>query len=341
MNTMTAPVLVDKSFDLDSLAKAYGAAKSRQNIADALACCSDDFVLETPAFGTRSVGAGDTARDLRRFFALFPDYRFFVEGSAVNGTSAVLWGRAEMTFSGRVDAAAPFGARLLRAVRLTPTRVVLPAVAVFESRAGKLTQETFYFDGIDLARQLRVPAWLLGLAARSERARRADTLAVPVEERAFVRQPIERVFERAFLDVTQMMRANPPRPLPRARRIELVGAKPEVGAIRRVHLTTGHAVDEVIIALEAPTRFAYRIANGWGDPFDRWVASTQGEHLLSARDGGTEIVWRGVMTATSPAALPLVKALRAGLVAPFFRRFLRSIERDFPADAAQGARVLN
>ena len=42
---------------LATLVETYAAAKSRQDVAGALAACGDDFVLDTPAFGGAEVHA--------------------------------------------------------------------------------------------------------------------------------------------------------------------------------------------------------------------------------------------------------------------------------------------
>ena len=75
----------------DALASAlrYGKAKSRQDVVAAMACCTEDFVLETLPFQMRAAGAAQTARDLAVFFDIFPDYAFDCE-HALEGNGTVI-----------------------------------------------------------------------------------------------------------------------------------------------------------------------------------------------------------------------------------------------------------
>ena len=50
------------------------AAKSRQDVAGALAVQHPDMILETPAFGTRVQGKAANGDVLTGFFKVFPDY---------------------------------------------------------------------------------------------------------------------------------------------------------------------------------------------------------------------------------------------------------------------------
>jgi hypothetical protein len=72
---MTAAIPVGSVRDPDiEVALAYDRAKSRQDIAAALACCTDDFILETIPFQMRAAGRAEVGVDLRLFFEQFPDY---------------------------------------------------------------------------------------------------------------------------------------------------------------------------------------------------------------------------------------------------------------------------
>ena len=130
---------------LSALAERYAAAKSAQDVAGALAVCSDDFVLDAPAFGTRSQGRAGTAAQLAMFFAAFPDYGVTVDGSLAGDGTVACWGTATMTLAGGFLDIAPTG----RTARI-------PFVSVFTGAAGRLTSETFYFDLAGLCTQLGV-----------------------------------------------------------------------------------------------------------------------------------------------------------------------------------------
>jgi steroid delta-isomerase-like uncharacterized protein len=131
------------STSLMTLAQVYAAAKSAQDVAGALAVCADDFVLDAPAFGTRSHGKAETAAQLNMFFAAFPDYGVTLEGSLAGDDTVACWGTATMTLAGPFLDIAPTG----RTARI-------PFVSVFTARDGRLTGERFYFDLAALATQL-------------------------------------------------------------------------------------------------------------------------------------------------------------------------------------------
>lgn len=314
------------------LAKQYGRAKSRQDVEAALDCCTEDFVLDTVPYRTLATGRTEVAWDLRVFFELFPDYEFACAGSAEGEGSVVLWGYARMTWSGRLPQA--FGIPLPRGFRLPRRRIEVPAVAVLDVRDGLLSKERFYFDMKDFCRQLGLPSTIVvALLRRMERRRHAAVhgeSAIREENSAIVRAPIEVVYDGAFADVQQLLRANPPSPLPHATRIELVGSDTlATGAIRRVHLKSGHVTDERM-ECNRPHHIGYEIENGWGFPIDPFVARTYGSHELEALDGGaTRVTWRGYVVPRSTWALPVVEVMRAVILGPMQRRFLKSITTMF------------
>jgi uncharacterized protein YndB with AHSA1/START domain len=237
-----------------------------------------------------------------------------------------------MTWSGRIptELARPWE----RLVRLPRRRIEVPAVAVLDMRGGLLARERFYFDMRDFCRQLGLPAWLVGsLLRRAERHRYAmvdGAAAIRVEHTVTIDAPIERVYAHAFADVDHLRGASPSWPLPRAHKIELVGAvQPRAGAVRRVHLTTGHVTDEIIEACEAPRLLRYRVVNGFGRPFDTFVRAAAGEHQLEpTTDGRTIVTWRGRVTPRNAVAYPVAALLARTVLAPMFRRYLTAIARE-------------
>ena len=126
-----------------ALAERYAAAKSRQDVDAALAVCAPGFVLDTPAFGTRSRDRAETAAQLHVFFAAFPDYRVAVDGLLADDGRVACWGTATMTLRGPLLDIAPTG----RTARV-------PFVSVFTAAGGLLTGERFYFDLATLCAQL-------------------------------------------------------------------------------------------------------------------------------------------------------------------------------------------
>lgn len=130
-----------------SLVRAYGHAKSEQDVGAALAVCSRDFVLETPSMGSVTRGADETRATLGLFFGVFPDYAFATEGlAAAEDGSVACWGRVRMTFGGD-----------FLGISATGRTAELPAVSVFTCAGGALASERFYLDLAGLCAQIGVP----------------------------------------------------------------------------------------------------------------------------------------------------------------------------------------
>jgi uncharacterized protein (TIGR00369 family) len=126
--------------------RAYAEAKSRRDVAGALAECHRDFALETIPFGTASRDREESAAHLRLFFSVFPDYRVETEGLAASGESVAWWGRIALTFAGELLGRPP-----------TNRRAALPAFSVFDFRDGWIARERFFFDLAALCEQIGLP----------------------------------------------------------------------------------------------------------------------------------------------------------------------------------------
>jgi uncharacterized protein (TIGR00369 family) len=126
--------------------RAYGAAKSRQDAAAALALCDADFGIDTLPFGTASRDRDETARQLATFFATFPDYRAETEGVAEQGEQVIWWGHVALTFAGAFLGIEPTG----RSARI-------PAHSIFSFRGAPLLRERFHFDLAALCDGIGVP----------------------------------------------------------------------------------------------------------------------------------------------------------------------------------------
>jgi limonene-1,2-epoxide hydrolase len=147
----------------------YTAAKSRQDVAAALAVCTKTFVLDTVPFGIRGVGVDEVAAQLQIFFATFPDYRVTIEGEAAAEETVAAWGTLHATMRGALGSLAPTG-----------RACTLPFVSVFEVGGARLTAERFFFDLGTMCEQLGLPADAVAAELRAFRARRhGDDLRTP------------------------------------------------------------------------------------------------------------------------------------------------------------------
>ena len=141
-----------------SLVRAYGSAKSAQDIGAALAVCGDGFSIETVAFGIASRDRADTADQLAVFFQAFPDYGVSIEGFATGEGVVTCWGRARMTFAGGFPGIAPTG-----------RTAELPFFCVFGCDGMQLTYERFFFDLAALCDGIGVPVEQLSALLRQIR----------------------------------------------------------------------------------------------------------------------------------------------------------------------------
>ncbi len=142
-----------------SLVRCYGAAKSRQDVAAALALCSEDFSIDSVAFGIASKDRKQTEQQLELFFRTFPDYAVTLEGFATGPGSVACWGRARMTFAGD-----------FLGQRATGKSADLPVFCVFACDGGVLRSERFFFDLASLCEQIGVPVAGLCAALRPLRS---------------------------------------------------------------------------------------------------------------------------------------------------------------------------
>jgi predicted ester cyclase len=117
------------------LVAAYACAKSNADVSGALACCRDDFALETVSFGVTARGKAEAELHLRAFFHAFPDYRVSLEDLTFGEAAVGCWGTAEMTMRGG-----------LLDVPATGRRVTLPIFCAFRFADGFIASERFFFD---------------------------------------------------------------------------------------------------------------------------------------------------------------------------------------------------
>jgi steroid delta-isomerase-like uncharacterized protein len=132
---------------LRSLARAYAAAKSEQDVGAALSLCGEEFVLDAVPLGIPSRDRKGAEAQLRLFFAAFPDYGTRAEGCAAEGAAVACWGSARQTFRGPYLGFAATG-----------RTAEVPFTSVFEARGGKLARERYYFDLASQCAQLGLEA---------------------------------------------------------------------------------------------------------------------------------------------------------------------------------------
>jgi len=86
------------------------------------------------------------------------------------------------------------------------------------------------------------------------------------------------------------------------------------GSWRRISLTDGSVLDEVILDYDPPAKHRYRWTDGIKPPFSFLVRSGTGCWDFSEVDGGTRIDWSYVFELRSPLAYPVLL-----LIVPLFK----------------------
>jgi len=122
----------DRMFEL---AQGLALAKSRQDVAAAMALLDDNMLLEAPAFGTRARCQAENEAALGKFFRNFPDYSVVLEGHASNGETLICWGTVRMTMTGDRFGVVPNG-----------QCAQLPVFIQFGFKNDRIARELFFFD---------------------------------------------------------------------------------------------------------------------------------------------------------------------------------------------------
>jgi ketosteroid isomerase-like protein len=116
-------------------------AKSRQDVAAAMAIYHPDGVLESPCLGTHYVGA-DIEGAIAGWFAFAPDYEVQLDGHGMDKDTLCSWGRASFTPAFTANGAIPNG-----------RRASTPVFILFQFKDGRICSESFHFDVVAVARQ--------------------------------------------------------------------------------------------------------------------------------------------------------------------------------------------
>lgn len=83
------------------------------------------------------------------------------------------------------------------------------------------------------------------------------------------------------------------------------------GVKRRVVMTDGTVLEEVIVAFDTPSRYAYGWNGGAKFPFSLLVRSGSGSWDFIEEPGGTRIVWTYTFGLTTPFAYPFALPIAA------------------------------
>jgi SnoaL-like domain len=120
---------------MNELVRALAEAKSRQDVAAAIALQHEDMLLDVPPLMARVQGKCANEQALTGFFKAFPDYSATLEGSASGDGNLVCWGRVRMTLSTDRFGVQPGG-----------SAADIPASLRFTFKDGLIASEYFLWD---------------------------------------------------------------------------------------------------------------------------------------------------------------------------------------------------
>jgi len=122
----------------------------------------------------------------------------------------------------------------------------------------------------------------------------------------FIPRPREEVFARATdsTNTPELLRGRGP--FAGITKVEMhEGQALATGSKRRVFMTDGTVLEEVILAFDPPATYRYGWEGGAKFPFSLLVRSGTGDWGFTEEEGGTRIVWTYTFGLTSPLAYPL------------------------------------
>lgn len=160
----------------------------------------------------------------------------------------------------------------------------------------------------------------------------AQPIAVTVS--ADVQAPLSHVFAVAVpVDLTKVMLKRGP--LPGVRSIEgQTGPWNQAGQSRRIHLTDGSSVHEVMTEYVRNVSFSYRVT-GFSGPFGALIDHAKGDWRFTEAGPATHIDWTYTFTPRSGLAAPIlrliVRALWPGYIGAALARIKALAEETRPA----------
>ena len=128
-----------------SIVNALAAAKSKQNIEEALKVYHPNCVLDSPSFGSKFEGEEQIRKALVNFFSFAPDYEVDLPHMAADGDTLCGWGTVKFTPAFTYAGEKPNG-----------RRIATPVFILFRFKDHRVSWESFHFDLADVARQAGV-----------------------------------------------------------------------------------------------------------------------------------------------------------------------------------------
>ncbi len=142
--------------NVEQALKSYAEAKNRHDVPAVLALCHPECSYESIGLPDRVQGHEALTSFYAQLFDLLPDYRGEFDGQAINGDTAVVWGR----FSGTISSAA-LGQQAIGC------RIDVPVTFICTFRDGLVYRDTGYFDASTVYRQAGLPVPPLDIYSRA------------------------------------------------------------------------------------------------------------------------------------------------------------------------------
>lgn len=132
--------------NIERVLKAYAEAKNRHDVPAVVSLCHPEGSYESIGLPDRVQGREALTSFYTQLFDLLPDYCGEFDGQAINGDTAVVWGRFSGTISSTV-----LGARAVG------RRIDVPVAFVCAFREGLVYYDAGYFDAATVYRQAGLP----------------------------------------------------------------------------------------------------------------------------------------------------------------------------------------
>lgn len=134
-----------------------------------------------------------------------------------------------------------------------------------------------------------------------------------------ISRPREQVFAFACANDTYERNLRPRGPIAGIKKAEMFEGQPLAeGSWRRIFMTDGSVIEELVLDYAPPELHRYRWTSGIKPPFSWLVRSGTGRWDFTEVDGGTRIDWGYVFELRSPLAYPMLL-----LIVPLFRGWLK------------------